>query len=419
MNICEAMEYINGFSKLGKPVKDLGRFGKVMNMLGAPQDKLKFIHVAGTNGKGSVVRMLAAALADAGYVTGEFTSPYIHVYNDRIRINGKNIADDELCEIVEKIKPVFDDLRNECSQFELSTAIAFIYYAAKKCDVVVLEAGLGGKLDCTNIIKETLVSVITSVSYDHTKILGGRIEDIAQQKAGIIKKGCPVVYECQKYKETEAVIKATVEKLESRSSTPDMSQLKIIKSDHTGNMFEYKEKVYETSMIGAHQIDNAVTAITAAEMLMESGFLKLEYDNVYRGIKSAEVPSRCQVIKKDKPFVVIDGAHNPDAMRVLADFVKKIPKSPKVMVCGMMQDKDWKTAIGYITDHVDIGVCVDGFAQKTVPADKLAELFEKGITSDIKNVISKAEKLAGENGMVIIAGSLYLAAALNRNEIAV
>ena len=190
-----AIEYIHSLGRFsGKP--GLHRIKALCKALGNPQDRLKFVHLAGTNGKGSTVRMIAGALADAGYKTGEFTSPYIKVYNDRIRINGVNISDDELAAVVTEIQPIIDGLDIDCSQFEISTAIAFVYYAAKKCDIIVLEAGLGGLLDCTNIIKDPVVSVITSISLDHTKILGNTIEKIARQKAGIIKNGCPVVLAC-------------------------------------------------------------------------------------------------------------------------------------------------------------------------------------------------------------------------------
>ena len=193
MDIYEAMKYLNSFSKLGKPVDSLMRFERIMRALGDPQKGMSFVHVAGTNGKGSTVRMIAGSLTRAGYKTGEYTSPYIVVYNDRIRINGVNISDDELAEIVTQIQPIIDGLCTECSQFEITTAIAFIYFAAKKCDVVVLEAGLGGLLDCTNIIEKSTASVITSISLDHTAVLGNTIGKIARQKAGIIKQECPLV----------------------------------------------------------------------------------------------------------------------------------------------------------------------------------------------------------------------------------
>ena len=411
MNINDAMNYINSFSKLGKPVKNLGRFSRIMDALGNPQDKLKFVHVAGTNGKGSTVRMLANSLTNAGYVTGEFTSPYIKVYNDRIRIDGKNITDEELCGIVSYIKPILDGLDEDCSQFEISTAAAFIYYAKKNCDIVVLEAGLGGLLDCTNIIKTTVVSVITSVSLDHTKILGDTVEKIARQKAGIIKEGRPVVLSCTQEEVTKQVIKETAAQMHSSFTMPDTSKLVIERCDHTGNKFTYKGRTYETSMIGKHQTDNALTAVEAADILRENGFPNITYQAVFDGIKSSVVPSRCQVLKADKPFIVIDGAHNPDGMRTLSEFVKTVSKSPKIMVCGMMEDKDWKTALSFISPYIDKCICVDGFAPKTVSAENIAAMFASAEISDIDSAVKKAAALAGDDGMAVIAGSLYLASA--------
>ena len=412
MNIKETMEYLGEFSKLGKPVADLSRFRRIMAALGDPQDKLKFVHIAGTNGKGSTVRMTAGALTAAGYKTGEFTSPYIHVYNDRIRIDGENIPDEALCSILTDIRPTLDGLDEGCSQFEISTAVAFIYFLRQKCDIVVLEAGLGGLLDCTNIIAPPELSVITSISLDHTKILGDTIDKIARQKAGIIKSGSPVVLSCRQDNAAYDVISQAAENVGSEFCTPDISQLEIIRYDHTGNIFRYKGRQYETSMVGKHQIENALTAIEAADILRRRGWDKLDSNAVYSGIKNAAVPSRCQIIQKDKPFILIDGAHNPDGMRALAEFVSTIPKSPKIMVCGMMENKDWRRALEHITPYIDRCICVDGFAPKTVPAPKLAEMFAEHEYAHAENAVDRAAALAGEKGMVLIAGSLYLAAAL-------
>lgn len=414
MNIYDAMKYINSFSKLGKAVTDLSRFKRIMDALGNPQDSLKFVHVAGTNGKGSTVRMIAGALMDAGYKTGEFTSPYIKVYNDRIRINGVNISDDELAAVVTEIQPIIDGLDIDCSQFEISNAIAFVYYAAKKCDIVVLEAGLGGLLDCTNIIKEPVVSVITSISLDHTKILGDTIEKIARQKAGIIKNGCPVVLACDQKREAEIVIHGTALEKLSDFVTPDLDKLKIEVCNETGNRFRYCGKVYETQMIGKHQIENALTAVETCEVLRSNGFKALKYSSVYNGIKKAVVPSRCQILRADAPLVIIDGAHNPDGMRSLADFVRTVDREPKIMVCGMMEDKDWQTALGFMTRYIDYGICVDGFAPRTVFAPKLEEMFRSGAVMSLKDAVPRAMALAGEKGMVVIAGSLYLASAFQK-----
>lgn len=408
------MDYINGFSKLGKPVKDLLRFTKIMRALGDPQKKLRFVHVAGTNGKGSTVRMTAGALTKAGYRTGEYTSPYVNIYNDRIKIDGMNISDNELAAIVSRIKPVISGLCTECSQFEITTAIAFLYFAAGKCDIVVLETGLGGLLDCTNIIEEPCVSVITSISLDHTAILGNTIEEIAFQKAGIIKRNCPVVLAPSQKKEAYEVIYNKAMERDSLFVNPDTGRLRIEKCDHTGSRFTYKDMSYAVSMVGRHQIDNSLTAIETLGLLKKNGWDKLSYVNIYEGIRSAEVPSRCQILRRDKPFVMIDGAHNPDGMRTLAEFVKTIPKTPRIMVCGMTADKDWKTALGFIGKYIDKAVCVDGFAPKTVPAEKLAGAFMDSEISDLRNAVPRALSLAGKDGTVIIAGSLYLAAAIRQ-----
>ncbi len=415
LDIYEAMEYIGSFSKLGTPVNDLLRFARIMRALGEPQKRLKFVHVAGTNGKGSTVRMTAGALTKAGYRTGEFTSPYINIYNDRIRIDGVNISDNELTEIVYRIKPIIDGLCTECSQFEITTAIAFLYFASKECDIVVLEAGIGGLLDCTNIIEESCVSVITSISLDHTAILGDTIEKIARQKAGIIKRNCPVVLAPSQSKEAYTVIYSTAMQHGSCFVTPNIDRLTVEKCDYTGSRFTYKGMTYIVSMLGRHQIDNALTAIEVLDTLRKNGWDRLSYVNIYEGIKCAEVPSRCQIIRKDKPFIMIDGAHNPDGMRTLADFIRTIPKIPKIMVCGMMEDKDWRTAIGYISRYIDRAICVDGFAPKTVFAPKLAEMFSEGEVSSIKDAVSRAVFLAGKDGMVMIAGSLYLASAIRKH----
>ena len=412
MDIYEAMNYLNSFSKLGKPVNNLLRFARIMRALGNPQEKLRFVHVAGTNGKGSTVRMVAGSLTKAGYRTGEFTSPYIYVYNDRIRIDGVNISDMELAEIVTQIKPIIDGMCTECSQFEITTAIAFIYFAAKKCDVVVLEAGMGGLLDCTNIIEKSCASVITSISLDHTAILGDTIDKIARQKAGIIKEDCPVVLAPSQKREVHALIYRTAMQFNSLFVSPNTDRLKIEKCDYTGNKFTYKGFTYLTSMVGRHQIDNALTAIETLGVLKKNDFDKLSYVHIYEGIKSAQVPSRCQIIREDKPFIMIDGAHNPDGMRALADFIRTVPKEPKVLVCGMMEDKDWQTAIGYISRYIDKAVCLDGFAPKTVFAPRLAEMFRDGEVSNLHNAISRAVTIAGTEGMVVVAGSLYLASAL-------
>lgn len=412
MQIFEAMQIINSFSKLGKPVADLSRFQILMDKLGNPQDKLKFVHVAGTNGKGSTVRILSEMLTHANYRTGEFTSPFIYKYNDRIKVDGINIPDRDLCMILEEILPALQNSKDDYSQFEVTTAIAFIYFSYMKCDIVVLETGIGGLLDCTNIIKNPVVSVITSISLDHTKILGDTIGQIAKHKAGIIKQGCPAVLAPHNSYEVKSIIYQTSALNSSYFCTPNLDRLKIEKSDCTGNRFVYKNYTYNTGMIGKHQIENALTAIETADIIKRSGFENLNFVNIYEGIRSAMLPSRCQILREKDPLVIVDGAHNPDGMRTLAEFVKTLPHHPKIFVCGMLKDKDWQNAVAHISPLIDRAICVDGFVSNTVFAPTLAQQFRDSETSSLDNAMFRAINLAGKGGLVIVGGSLYLSSVI-------
>lgn len=409
----EVLDFIGKYTKSGRPVTDLSRFAGLMRRLGDPQRRLRFVHVAGTNGKGSVVRMIAETFGRAGYLTGEYVSPYIYRYNDRIKINGGEIPDRMLCDVAEKVIPIIRETGEAgYSQFEITTAFAFTYFAMMKCDVVVLETGLGGLLDCTNIIEDPLCSVITSISYDHTAVLGTDITSIASHKAGIIKRGCPCVMQAGNPPEAvrEVIHKAHIEN--SELIIPDETKIKNIVSTMAGNDFTYKGKKWHTGMAGRHQIYNAVTAI---ETLM---LLSQQYDiapkDIYEGIASAEVPSRCQIISDKGPVIILDGAHNPGGIAALAELIGGIRAQPKVLVCGMLETKDWKQCAQIISPCVDKVYCVDGFFSGAVFAPKLAECFENAEVSSLREAYYKAAVYAGDNGLVVIAGSLYLASALQR-----
>jgi dihydrofolate synthase/folylpolyglutamate synthase len=413
MNIFEARKYIAGFPKMGEPVTSLNRFADLCAKFGNPQDTLRFIHVAGTNGKGSTVRMIAEVLRRSGYVTGEYSSPYVKEWNDRIRVGGRNIPDDALIRIVEYVKPVFDSEVLRYSQFELATIIAFLYFAGQNCDVCVLETGIGGLLDCTNVVKTTLVSVITSVSLDHTMILGETIEAITLQKAGIIKPHTAAVLYPDNSPTTERIILKTAFDNDCEYIKPVIEKLIIKQYGIPGAQFRYRGKSFDIRMAGKHQIYNAVTAIETLEYLRRTGYSKIKYSFLYEGLHDAYLMSRCQIIH-EKPLIILDGAHNPDGMRKLAEFVRRIKDRPKIMVVGMREDKDFENALSEICRYIDIAVCVDGFIPNTVSAGKLAAVFRKGIVTPVSEAVHKAAALAGDEGMVIIGGSLYLAEALNK-----
>lgn len=407
----EIINFLDRYTKSGSPVKDLSRFERLMAKLGDPQNYLDFIHIAGTNGKGSVVRMLANSLTLAGYKTGEFTSPFIYQYNDRIKINGVEIPDEELVRIIRMIKPVIESDVTGYSQFEITNAIAFIYFAEQKVDAVVLETGLGGLCDSTNIIPDNICSVIMSISLDHTAVLGNTVEEIAFQKAGIIKDECPVVVYPKNSRKADDVIKRYAMIHGSKVYTPELSKLRILKSDQDGNRFIYRLRSYSTTMAGEHQVYNAITAIEAADIIRKS-YPALTEKIVAEGIKTAVMPSRCQIIRKKDPMVIIDGAHNPDGMRSLAEFISTLPQYPKIMICGMSSDKDWQTALSYITPHIDKALCIDGFAPKTVFAPKIAECFEDAECASLSDVYRRACGYAGRTGLVLIGGSLYIPSAI-------
>lgn len=376
-----------------------------MNKLGNPQNKLKFVHIAGTNGKGSCAEMLSHSLTNAGYVTGEYTSPYIYRYNDRIKINGEEISDDDLSEILQKVIPNVDS--EDFSQFEITTAVAFLYYLEKKCDIVVLETGLGGLLDCTNIIDSPVCSVITSISLDHTDILGKTVKEIAYHKAGIIKENSPVILECDNPCDAVSVVSEKAGKSNSKLIIPDKSKIKITQSNIYRNEFIYKGQELKTKMPGLHQINNAVTSFEALHVLKENGF-EISDKNIYDGIYSAVLPSRCEIISEN-PTVILDGAHNPDGMKRLAQLIKSIEISPKIFIVGMLKTKDIKNTLANISPIIDTAICVDGFSPYAQAAEELMKYFKSAEKSSVKKSFEKAKALAGTNGLIIIGGSLYLA----------
>ncbi len=407
----EISDFLGKYTKSGDPVCGVHRFKGLMKKLGDPQDTLRFIHVAGTNGKGSVTRMTANALTLAGYRTGEFTSPFVRRYNDRIKINGSEIPDEELSRLIGIIRTVLDGDTTGYSQFEITNAVAFLWFAEQKCDVIALETGLGGLYDSTNIIGSNICSVITSVSYDHTAVLGDTIEKIACQKAGIIKENRPVVIYPKNPPEAVKVITDYAGKLHSPVIIPGMNELNGICADINGCKFVYNGHDYRTAMTGIHQVYNSITAIEALNIAVEY-FPKLNDNIIARGIEGAVLPSRCQILQKSGPMIIVDGAHNPDGMAALAALIKDIPLSPKIMICGMAADKDSKAAAAYISPYIDTALCVEGFAPKTTPADVLAGYFGSSEIISLEKALERAKILAGDNGLVVIGGSLYLHGAL-------
>ena len=400
MNYNDAMDFINSYTKSGGRVNDLSRFRCLLEKVldGRRLSDLPCVHVAGTNGKGSVVRYIASVLEKSGYKTAEFTSPFIHEYADRIRINEQNIPKDKIAYYAEKVKRCVTD-GAPYSQFEITTAIALLYFFDEKCDIAVIECGLGGLLDCTNILEKPLVSVITSVSLDHTAILGDTIEKITVQKAGIIKNGCPVVLSYANPESTVKIVAETAKKKGCGLIIPEKAAVADEKYDVFGAEFSYKGKRYKLSMGGHHQIYNATAALETIEILRKSGF-SISDEAEKSGLLSAKIPYRLEVLSTN-PLKIRDGAHNPAGMESLAAAIDTLTDKPAAII-GMMSDKDIESSIKIIAPHIKFAVCRDDFSPRACKKDVLCRLLNE-------NGCATYDKMPdGYGGAVVICGTLYM-----------
>jgi dihydrofolate synthase/folylpolyglutamate synthase len=411
----KAIEYIFGFSHSGKPVKDLSRIKALMAALGDPQDRLRFVHIAGTNGKGSTARMFDGVFVRAGLKTGLFTSPFIIEYADRIQVNDRNIDSEALARLAGKVHEAVSRFPEDTgfSQFEITQAIAFLYFEEQDCDIVVLETGLGGLLDCTNIITTPLLTVITKVDLDHTAILGDTVELIAAQKAGIIKRGVPCVLSAGNTEEVRAVVSEKAQKMDSQLVIPSVECFGVQNSGLEGTSFTYKGKSYHTSMAGIHQADNAMTVIEGCELLREK--LGLTDEDISAGIADAVLHGRTEILSRE-PLVLLDGGHNPDGVRALAKVIAG--KRPCHAVIGMCRDKNLREALTVLIPHVDSFVTVDGFSDRAEKAEELAALINilggKARPAEV-DLLKEIEKMKQQNtdGLTLICGSLYLVSAVH------
>ena len=413
MTYKEAVEKIDSLLVFGsKP--GLERVGELIKRIGSPDKKLKFVHTAGTNGKGSTCVLVANTLKCAGYKTGLFISPYVLEFRERFQINGEMIPEEKLCEIVEKLFPVVEEMKAEdkiITEFEFVFAIAMYWYAEEKCDVVVLETGLGGRFDATNIIDTPLVSVITSISLDHTAILGDTYEKIAFEKCGIIKpNGITVAYGEQKGGVIDVIKNTACERKNKLYIADKIADVK--QSDLNGSEFSVDGVDLKIRFIGKHQIKNALTAYCAVKALRERG-LNISESAVKEGFASAFFPARLEILKKE-PIVMLDGSHNPDGVKALANALKENMNGiKKIGIVGMLADKDVKTALGEIVSLFDEVITVSPNNPRKMSAEELAEIIRGyGVQatpeSDYEKAYQEALLKAGNDKAVIVFGSLYL-----------
>lgn len=405
MNYNEALSYIHSLLVFGSQ-PGLERITELLDKLGNPQDKLKFIHVAGTNGKGSTCTMLSEVYKQSGYKTGLYTSPYIVDFRERMQINGEYIPKDDLARLTKQVK----DTGVVVTEFEFITALAMLWFYEQGCDVVVLEVGLGGRFDATNIIKAPLCSVIMKIDYDHTAILGDTIEQITHEKCGIIKSAPVVSYPLQ---ETAAI--EVIRSYNKKAIVPSVEDLKIVSSDIKGNTFIYKGKEYKTRLIGEHQVYNALTVI---ETVSAAG-IKVEAENIACGIETATIPARLELIS-EKPLVFLDGAHNPNGADAISSFMKNYSGEICAIV-GMMKDKNCegflKQVLGFCKSVVTVTVKEN---PRTATAEELAAIAKNYCNDvctapDYETAINIVSNKSGGKLPVFVFGSLYLAGGLRES----
>ena len=414
------IDRIHEFNRFGM-VLGLDRMEELLRRLGNPQDDLKVIHVAGTNGKGSVSKYLEEGLSACGYKMGLYTSPYIETFNERIRYDGADISDEDLeyygQKVVSAAEAMVVDGLDSPTEFEVVTAIAFLYFAGRQADITILEVGLGGIGDSTNVVKHPLASVITSISYDHMAQLGSSLAEIAVNKAGIIKTGCPVIANVPQ-RDAAKIIARKAYAMGSRLY--DISGIRAAVSDETPFSqkvsMELYEKSYsdvEISMVGRHQAENLKTALATLEILRKSGAVKLDREALYEGLKRARQPGRFEVISED-PLVIIDGAHNEAGAQALQETMAQHFAGKKILlVAGILADKEIDSIVKFLTKITDHIIVTEPDNPRKLAAEKLAEhVADFGVAaevvSDVEAAVHRAKELADGYDVILFAGSLYL-----------
>ncbi len=416
MNAKEAIEYIHSISwTFCKP--GLDRIKILCRELGDPQDSLRFIHVAGTNGKGSFCSMIDSVLRNAGYKTGLFTSPYIRHFNERICFDGGPISDGDLAEITEYVSHIADIMEEKPTEFELITAIGFEYFKRKGADVVILEAGMGGRLDSTNIIRDPILSVITGIALDHTAFLGDTVEKIAYEKAGIIKDGRPVLFGGDD-ESAYAVIKSVASERGSLIYRTDRSALKDISATLEGTEFTFKDRQgLRIGLLGLYQPLNAANVLTAIDIIKEDGF-KISEKNIKKGLLDAVWHARFELLSNDPP-IIYDGAHNPEGISAAVRSIKEYFGDKKVFVLsGVMKDKDYSFIAAELASVASRAFTVTPDNPRSLSAKEYASVLEKtGVDAlpfdSLKEALSAAVSAAKEtNTPLVCLGSLYMYAEL-------
>ncbi len=414
MNIKETMEFIESVDWVGSR-PGLERVSELLRLLGNPEKACKYIHVAGTNGKGSTASMIASILQEAGYCVGLNTSPYLWSFNERMQVNGQMITDEELCEVTELIKPFALGMEDSPTEFEIVSGIAFEYFKRKGCDYVVLEVGMGGRLDATNVVENTEVAVLTNIGLDHTKELGDTVELIAAEKAGIIKPGCSVVAYDQKQSVMDVFRGVAEEKGAAVYCPADFTQLVPEGDSREGQVFSYKGFAHiQLPLLGAHQLNNAAVALEAIEALRARG-VAISEEAVREGMRKTVWPARFEIVSRD-PWFIVDGGHNPQCAETVRDNLRRyFPEEHHIMMVGILADKDVDSLTDIIDIEADEYITATPNSPRAMSSEELAERLKKygkpvTACASIEEAVRVSMRRAAEtNGIACCVGSLYMA----------
>ena len=420
MNYEESLKYIENTHKFGIKL-GLDSTGKLLELLGNPQDNLNVIHVAGTNGKGSVCSFISNILKEEGYKVGLYTSPYLETFTERIRVNGENIPEEDVARIITLIKDKIDIMISEGysspTEFEIVTAMAFYYYNEKNMDYVVLEVGLGGRYDSTNVIKNPLVSVLVSISLDHIGVLGDTIGKIAYEKAGIIKEnGTAIVY--KQVKEAENIIKEVCEKQNAKYIEVNFDDVLVKKSDIYSQVYDCtimdeKFNDIEIKLIGEHQVNNSIVALNVVKFLRDNKNINISNESIKNGLLTTKWPGRIEKIMEN-PMFIIDGAHNEDGAKSLSKALEKnFPNKKLTMLIGMLVDKDIDSVLEILMPKFNKVITTTPDSDRAISAEELKNKISKYVDDvvsikDIDKAVRYTLDNSDEDDVIISAGSLYL-----------
>ena len=407
----ETLQYLQ-FDNWAQSAPGLARSRELLGLLGGPQKKLKFVHIAGTNGKGSTAAMLAAVLQSAGYRTGLYTSPHLLRFHERMRVNGEEIDDKSLISLTNTVRQAAAQMREMPTGFEIMTAIAFLYFVQERCDIVSLEVGLGGRMDSTNVIPAPEVCVVMNIGLEHTAILGDTLEKIAAEKCGIIKRGAHAVL----FGQTEGVEAVAREKCTQEGvalTVTAQEKLERISSSLDGQVFKYRGRgPYHLRLLGEYQLLNALTVIDTCTALRSRGWEKLTDEAIDSGLSAARWPGRLELLRRSPDFIV-DGAHNPQCVDALMDSLAALYSGKKlIFLTGVLRDKDWQQMLRRALPLAKAFVVITPPSARALDENELAGwLRAQGIeaipAAGTDEGVRRALAMAGKDDAICSWGSLY------------